>query len=381
MKRKIAKAVNLICFFIFNRAASVFTKVNKNKALFLSESHRNLDGNLKCVYDKLPEGIEKAVHVKGDRRNKSGISDTISVWLDMTTSAYIFLDDFYGLTSAMKVREGQQIIQLWHGAGAYKKFGFSRINTGDKIERVHGGYRKYTMAVTSSDDIRGCYAEAFGIDVSKTAATGIPRTDMFFDEELKECIRTKFFNEHPYLNGKKLILIAPTYRGRKVEDADYDFDYADPDRLVEELGEEYAVLTKWHPALRNNIEKGRTGEKRCNHVYAFSDYKDINELLVVCDVLITDYSSVIFDYSLLNKPIVYFVYDKEDYADNRGLYYDFDEYIYGTVVEKREELADAVRKEDMCSNLREEFNRKFMSACTGNSTEKVIKEAEVFYAE
>ena len=373
MRRKLIKMINLICFFIVNKVLILFTKVDINKSVFLSESHRILDGNLKCVYDALPDNINKKVHIKSDRRKNNSISETLSIWYDMTTAGYIFLDDFYGLTSVMKVRKKQQLIQLWHGAGAYKKFGYSRHNTGDKIERVHSGYKKYTMAITSSEYIRPCYAEAFGIDISKVIATGIPRTDMFFDEEFKKDIKEKFFNNYPELKDKKIVLFAPTYRGRKVEEADYDFEYANLDLLAEELGDEYAVLTKWHPALRNNIERGKVEEKYCNNVYGFSDYKDINELLIICDTLVTDYSSVIFDYSLLNKPIVYFAYDKDEYDSNRGLYYDFNEYVFGEVVTDRKSLADAIRKENLCSECREDFNKKFMSACGGKATEKIAR--------
>ena len=375
MLRKIVKAVNLAVFYIYNRIAALFLKVNKKKAVFLSESHEVLDGNLKYVFDAMPAGYEKKVHIKADRRKMNSLSETFSTWYDITTSGCIFLDDFYGLISSQRVREGQNLVQLWHGGGAYKKFGYSRINTGDKIERVHSGYRKYTMAITSSEDTRDCFAEAFGIDRSKTAATGIPRTDVFFDDDAKQEIRRKFFVRYPELKGKKLILVAPTYRGRKVEDADYNFDYADLDGLSEQLGEEYKILTRWHPALRNNIDMGKVKPEKCSMAADFSHYDDVNDLLIVCDTLITDYSSIIFDYSLLNKPLIYFAYDKDTYGTERGLYFSFDEYIIGKVVTDRKALGNAVIEKDMCTSKREEFNRKFMSACDGSSTDRVIRYA------
>ena len=372
MIRKIVKLINLAAFYIYNRIASVILKINKKKAVFLSESHRELDGNLKCVYDALPSDIEKKVHIKGDRRTKENLLETFSIWYDMTTSGIILLDDFYGLTSAIKVRKGQQIVQLWHGSGAYKKFGYSRQTTGDKIERVHSGYKKYTMAITSSEDIRGCYAEAFGIDISKVYATGIPRTDIFFDEDKKKEISERFFKEYPDLKDKKIVLFAPTYRGRKVEDADYDFEYANLNLLTEELGEEYAVITKWHPALRNNIERNKVQAKHCSKVKDFSYYRDMNELLIVCDILVTDYSSIIFDYSLLNKPIVYFAYDKDEYANDRGLYYDFEEYLFGEVIECRHNLPEAILNEKIYEKNVERFYLKFMQSCKGVSSDKVV---------
>lgn len=89
---------------------------------------------------------------------------------------------------------------------------------------------------------------------------GSPRTDMFFSEEKTCKAQERVYAVFPHLRGKKLVLLAPTYRGRKVEDADYDFDKLDISGLTERLGEEYHLITKWHPALYNNIKRGIVGD-------------------------------------------------------------------------------------------------------------------------
>lgn len=368
---KIKKAVVLACFYLYNRIVALFMPENKNLMIFCSETGDQLTGNLKCMYDYFKDkDYCVKMHVKSDRREIRGIKETIALWKDLTTAGFIFLDDFYMLTSVMKVRNNQELIQLWHGAGAFKKFGFSRIGTGDNIRNINGGYRKYTKVITSSEEIRTLYAQAFDIPVERVAATGSPRTDVFFDEEWKEEIKNKFYNRYPQFKDKKIVLFAPTYRGRKVEDADYNFDCADLDRLQSELGEEYIVLTKWHPALYRNIKKGIKESKHCNDVYDLSDWEDINELLVVADILVTDYSSVIFDYYFMNKPVVFFAYDLDEYGVGRGLYYDFEEYVYGNVASNRNELAKCIKNENLCADKRKEFGNRFLEACDGYSTIK-----------
>ncbi|NLA70185.1 MAG: hypothetical protein GX852_03980, partial [Clostridiales bacterium] len=104
-----------------------------------------------------------------------------------------------------------------------------------------------------------------------------------------------------------------------------------------------------------------------------SDYSDINDLLIGSDILITDYSSVIFDYYLLNKPIVYYAYDIEEYKSGRGLYYDFEEYVYGKVATNNKELVEAILAEEQCNNLRDTFGKKFMSSCDGHATDRICK--------
>lgn len=372
MNRKIRKAIVQIAFFVYNRIMGTFIKLDDQKAVFASEARDEIKGNLKAVYDKTPDKFQKIIHLKGDRREANGLGKTLSLWKDLTTAKYIFLDDFYGLVSAMRVRKNQEIIQLWHGSGAYKKFGFSRIGTGDNITAVHKGYRKYTKVTVTSETVRKCFAEAFDIEIDKVMALGSPRTDMFFDEKAKEEARKRVCRAYPELEGKKTVLIAPTYRGRKVEDASYDFEKLRLARLGEALGSEYMPVVKWHPALQNNIKRGFCSFDLGEAVDA-SDYSDINDLLIAADILVTDYSSVIFDWYLLDKPIVYFAYDMEEYAAGRGLYFDFGEYVYGAVAKDYDELIQAIREENLCKELRTDFGSKFMSSCDGKSTERVIE--------
>ena len=378
MKRKIFKAVELILFMIYSRIYACFHRVDEKKVLFLSESHGILDGNLKAVYDALGDEYEKKVYVKADRRQKGSFSK-IDLWKDCTTAGYIMLDDFFGLTSGLKLREGQELVQLWHGSGAFKKFGFSRMNTGDKIKTVNTGYRKYTKVAVTSDPARACFAEAFDIPVNKVRAVGSPRTDMFFDKEKIDEARNRVYDSYPKLKNKKIILIAPTYRGRKVEDADYDFECLGLERIIESLDDSYHVITKWHPALYNNIEAGKCrlpdylSGRRENRITDVSGYGDINDILTISDILVTDYSSVIFDYFLLNRPVIYFIYDKDEYSRDRGLYFDFNDYIYGETASDSDELLAAIKTENLHNELRKNFNEKFMKACDGKSTSRVIK--------
>lgn len=372
MNRKIKKAMEQIAFFVYNRICGLFKKLDEKKVVFASEAREELKGNLKAIYEKLPEDYVKVVHIKGDRRDSKGFKDTLRLWRDLTTAKYILLDDFYGLISTIKVRKGQEIVQLWHGSGAFKKFGFSRVGTGDNISNVHTGYRKYTKAAVTAEPIRECFAEAFDIDLEKVQAVGSPRTDMFFDDKAKEEARNRVYESYPQLKDKKVVLIAPTYRGRKVEDANYDFHRLNIDGLGKELGKEYQIVVKWHPALYSNIKRGLVAFDGEGTVDA-SPYKDINDLMVVADILVTDYSSVIFDWYLLDKPVIYFAYDLEEYEAGRGLYYDFDEYVYGQVVTDYERLIDAIRREDLATEKRNAFGEKFMGACDGMSTERTIE--------
>lgn len=292
---------------------------------------------------------------------------------EMSTCKYILLEDYFRYTSYMRVRKGQELCQLWHGSGAYKKFGYSRAQGNEGI-RIHKGYRKYAKAITSAEAIRKNYAEAFAIDLSKIQATGIPRTDIFFDEGYVARKREELYRAYPILRDRKVVLFAPTYRGLRAEDAAYDFGKLEPEQLFQELGQDYVFVFKWHPATYNNLHREEREvyavEKYQDFFLDLSQERDINDLLLVTDVLITDYSSVIFDYSLCHRPVVYYAYDLEQYRDGRGFYYPFEEYLYGPVAQDQAALIQAIRREDMCEDRRTAFHDKFMEACDGRATEK-----------
>lgn len=376
---KIKRMIGQIIIMIFNRIFSL-CPLKENNVLFISDVRKDIgDGNLAYIYNYLPSKYNKITSFTPDRRIKRNLKEKIKLIYNLSTCKYIMLDDFCQYTSYMKVRKNQELVQLWHGPGAYKKFGHSRAKDGGDLKNVtvHPGYKRYTKAIVSSETIRPCYAEAFSISLDKVRATGFPRTDLFFNKKDMNEKKKKILKKYPFLKEKKVILFAPTYRGTRVNDADYGFDKLDLDAIYKKYQKEYVFIFKWHPALYNNIvngsKKGYDLAKYNGFYQDFSEERDINELLLVADILITDYSSVIFDWAFLNKPIIYFAYDKKDYETGRGLYFPFEEYIYGEVSTDTKELIKAIKKENLCKEKREKFIEKFLNACDGNSTKKTYE--------
>ena len=374
--RKIRKALALIYFYIYSRIAPAFLKLDDKAVVFLTDAHEKLDGNLKAISDYIDEeyaDLKIKSFCRGDRRRAISFSEFRAVCRAMSSCKYIILDDFYGLTSSMKLRNGQKLVQLWHGSGAFKKFGYSRLDGDMSPRAVHSGYRKYTGALASSEGVRKCFAEAFNISVDKVRALGSPRSDILFDEDFKIVSKSKLISAFPELSGKKIILFAPTYRGERVEAANYDFNKLEPEQFIKEIEEEYRVLVRWHPALLANVKSGRVNFKLPEGMIDVSDYPDLNELIAASDILITDYSSIIFDWYITGRPVVFFMYDLEKYEGGRGLYFDLDEYLYGRLARNKDELVSAVRESNLCVEKRAAFGEKFMSACDGHSREKVSK--------
>lgn len=366
-----------VYFIIIHEILRKVTSVEKNKVFFISDVRENIEGNFEYIWKYLDEyKYNKVVYLKGDRRNNGGILSFNRMIYDFTTSEVILLEDYFRYTSFVRLKKEQELCQLWHACGAYKKFGYSRLNGNENI-KIHQGYKKYTKVITSAEAIRENYAEAFGISIEKTKATGVPRTDIFFDEQCKAEKCAKFYEEYPELKNKKIILFAPTYRGKRAEDASYEFGEIEFESLYQQLKEEYVIIFKWHPALYNNLKRKHIlvydESKYKDFFYDMSEKREVNDLLFVADILVTDYSSVIFDYALLNKPIIYFMYDIEQYEGGRGLYYELEEYLYGPIVKTTNDLIMAIKEEKNFKIERQKFMDKFMSACDGCATERVCQ--------
>lgn len=366
--------------------ASRLLPVNRKKVLFLSDIRASLGGNYEPIKPVLEERGFEVVELFQPTKDPSGSrKKQARLGYELATAGLIVLEDFYGPTADITVRKGQELVQLWHACGAYKKFAWSRAGGNEGIN-IHPGYRKYTKAIVSAEAIRKDYADAYRIDIDKVRATGIPRTDVFFEPGRPERIRASYEKKYPLLRGKRVVLIAPTYRGATVGRASYDIERLGLRQLHERLGDEYVFVTKWHPAMQEHLKKmERTPSQRekwqkihdefeatRDYVLDLSGERDINDLLMCCDVLVTDYSSVIFEYALMNKPIVYFWYDVNAYILGRGTYYDMDEYVYGNVAYRTEDLADAIAANDLCEDRRAGFIEKFMSACDGHSAERTV---------
>ena len=350
------------------------TELDSRKVLFISDMREEMGGNFKALADAVPKDMTIETFFKSNKNEPYTYDELDHLAKLMCTSKYIVLEDYFIFTDGYTLRKGQELCQLWHACGAFKKFAASRAISGESM-KLHQGYSKYTRVTVSAEDIRHNYAEAFGIDVDKVQACGVPRTDIFFDAEYVGKKQEELHNLYPVMNGKKVILFAPTYRGDNLNVAGYDFDMLDPDMLYNELHDEYVFAFKWHPAAYQNLKKRGTDVYHMSEHPDFfidlSEYRDINDLLLTTDVLVTDYSSVIFDYIFMEKPIVFYTYDYKLYGKGgRDWYYDFSEYTYGRVTENITDLISAIKAEDMCEEKREKFRTKFMSACDGHSSEK-----------
>ena len=226
----------------------------------------------------------------------------------------------------------------------------------------------YDYAIVSSKEIAKHYAEGFGLSDENVVATGIPRTDIFMDKEYEKNIQISFYERYPQLKNKKIMLFAPTFRGNGQMSAYYPLDAFDIEKAYEGLGGEYAILIKLHPFCQERFE---IPEKYSDFIIDMSEEDELNDLLFVTDLLVTDYSSVIFEASLRDIPMMFYAFDLYDYISSRDFYYDFESFVPGKIVFSENELIACVKNQDFEQEKVNGFKNKFFDDLDGKSSERV----------
>ena len=332
--------------------------INPNKTTFIMTHDESINGNIMRMYYKIkslrPNEICQFVTKKqinqevGCRRFIKKIIFVFSSSFHLATSNTIFLDNVFLPMAFMCFKKKVKIVQLWHGCNTLKKFG-QLSNTGILKWLEKKANSRYTHLITSSTKMNHIHQEAFGVKEDKIYALGLPRLDSFFEkEEVLKKEKEIFYRDYEHLRNKKIILYAPTFRDSDLSLKDIGLNL---EEVADRLPNEYILLTRFHPFVSQHY-KG----KDSNKLVDVSRYKDLNRLLLVADILITDYSSIIFEYVLLNKPLIFYAYDEELYSQKiRGFYYEYEQYVPGVIVKSKEDLLNCIRMESYLDYNYEKF--------------------------
>ncbi len=281
----------------------------------------------------------------------------------LATSKYVFLNDNFMPMASLNFSPEAVVTQLWHAEGAFKKFGLSAPLTDEVARREKKCSEKLTYVVCSSKNVAPIYAEAFGVDESKVLPLGAPRIDALLAEKDIDGLRKEFDKLHPECRNKKLILYAPTFRDASQANQKL-LDNLNMDLFSRELGNEYCLLVKLHPQINAGVSISGTVNVTEGH--------DIGDLTLICDMLITDYSSACMDFALLSKPCVFFAFDLEEYKKERSFYFDYESYVPGAVARNFSEVVDAIKNprndEEKLRRFRD-FNFVYIDC---NNTERIF---------
>ncbi|MGO1923617.1 MAG: CDP-glycerol glycerophosphotransferase family protein [Jeotgalicoccus sp.] len=285
----------------------------------------------------------------------------------LATGKYIFIDNYHVVLAACNFRPAVKCTQLWHANGAVKYFGYRDRTITKRLDSAHERFKKvysrFHYFTVSSDEMAYIFGEAFGADDSSMIKSGVPRTDFFYNNKTVNAAAEKIHQALPELTGKKVLLYAPTFRD---DQFDVDKIHLDIELMKETLNSEFHLLLKLHPAVK------LSGFINDEFVTDVSGRFSINSLLSAADVLITDYSSIPFEFSILNRPMIFFPYDLKEYEEKRGTWFNYESYMPGPIAYNTETIIYALQENNYDIEKIKSFNNQWNKYSNGQSSRNLV---------
>lgn len=295
---------NLIC-----------TKEYKKKLVLIPSAYNSkVMGDIDCFIKYYKDLFD--IYVIYDKKNNfiDGVkyinkNSSYAEYLKLTAD---YIIDAGSITGKSKVCNTQKRISVWHGTPYKKMFiDLDKTNILDALEYCDG----VDLMVSPSKFYSEEFLRKSMLYQGEILETGISRTDnLYLTEKEKNDIKEKL----NIPKDKKIVVYAPTYKKRGSVKLPFN-----PDKVIETLNtstnDDWVIITKLH--YLNKLKDHNS------NIIDLTKYSDINHILSISDLLITDYSSLMFDYSILNKPILFYQYDKDDYTKTRGFMFNLEDYV------------------------------------------------------
>ncbi len=279
----------------------------------------------------------------------------------IATSKVCILDGYSIPISILKHKKDLQVIQIWHASGAIKKFGYQSLGKkegrGTEIAKIMNMHKNYSYVMAPSNTMAKFYEEAFNVDSNKIFINGLPRLDYIIDANLGNEKIEEFYGQYPEYKNKKTILYVPTFR----KDTD---SRENIEMLINAVNHsKYNLIIKSHP-LDKSLEYSD---------YMVSKKYSTFDLLKIADYIITDYSAVAFEASLLDKPLYFYVYDINRYQETRGLNIDLFKEMNNSTSTNINEIIKSIENDNYDYDELETFKNKYIENLDNNNTKRIIK--------
>jgi len=370
----------------FYKLLTKILPVKKNIILIESNLGRNYTGNPKAIYEEMVRrGLDKKYRcyfILEDMKTEiPGAAKKIKRnrfrYFFYFAMAGIWISDSRFPEYIIK-RKGCTYIQTWHGTPLKKLaldlddvFMAGEKSISDYKKKFYENVQTWDYLISQNSYSTRIFRRAFGFN-KEILEIGYPRNDVLFRKNNRKDIE-EIKDKLGLPKDKRIILYAPTWRDNEFYGkGKYKFNpRINFDLLMKELKKDTVMIVKYHYLVMDQID----WSPYRGFIYTYDMSYDISLLYLVSDMLITDYSSVMFDYSLLKRPMAFYCYDLEEYKNTlRGFYFDFMNEAPGPVVETTEDLISAIKDYDF-NKYQEKYQifcKKFNHADDGNASGKIV---------
>lgn len=387
--RKIKKIAGKIIKIVY-KLVYKFIPVDDKLVIFISFHGRGYSDNPRAIYEEMQRDPrfknykfiwfikkhkQKNIHIDG-----ANIKEYFSIpyFYYMSKAKYWVIN--CKMPAYICKKDNQVYLQTWHGT-PLKRLGHDIIapddatfyRSGMSFEQMTETYdidvKRYNYMISPNAFCTEVFQTSFRINRERLIETGYPRNDFITNATNEDILEIKKKFNLPL--DKKIILYAPTWRDNSYVASGYTFELeADFHKWKETLSDEYIIVFKPHYLIINKYENDNSLN---GFLYSISAEAEINELYVISDILITDYSSVFFDYAVLNRPIYFYMYDLEQYkGELRGFYLDIYKELPGKIYEDEDHLLTDICNQVYDYSFLKSFNQRFNNQQTGDCAKKVI---------
>ena len=348
-----------IVYFFFK-----LRKVNTNKVVMLSRQSEKPSMDFMMLKEELLKQNKDAEVVILNKMLHKNVKSMIAFYLHMykqlwhMSNAYTIVVDTYCIPVSMfKHQKDTKVIQIWHSAGAIKKFGLQTLGSaggrGATLSKAMRMHENYDVIVSTSDAMIPHFAQAFGCDENQFVSIGLPRIDYLVNNEKR--LQEEIYAKYPQLKEKPVVLYVPTFRrnrGLHVNEFFENFDY-----------DKYHLVFKHHPLFKTPITDDR--------ILTIPEFSSL-DLATVADKIISDYSAISIEVCALTKPLYLYLYDFEEYTSDVGVNIDLHHELSGVVCDNAKDMVSCLDKEYPMDQLLA-FKNKYLAYTDGKVTERLAK--------
>lgn len=340
----------------------------KKKVVYISRQFNKETLDFKLIEEKMNEKYPDVMNVVLARRMEKGLANNIKYFFHMivqmyhiSTSKVVIVDSYCIVLSVLKHKKQTKVIQIWHAISAIKKFGYQTIGKTTGADKETADlmcmHKNYDYVLCSSKITKDYFIEAFNINEQNIKYLALPRLDYIMKKDADK--EKEIYNTYPELKKKINILYVPTFRKFKKVKINDVIQRIDTNK--------YNLIVKLHPLDKKNykyLEKDGV-------IYdsLFTSY----DLLKICDKVVTDYSSLAMEASILNKPLYFYIYDWKMYHEDPGLNFNFKKEEIGMYSTNSPVKLLRMFEREYDYEILKKFRNKYISVDINNCTEKIVK--------
>lgn len=337
---------------------------NKNKIVFISRQTDDINVDFQMIKEEIERRNKKIKMVFMCKRIKKGILNSISYFFTLVTQMYnlatskiAIIDSYCIPVCVLNHKKSLFVLQIWHSIGKIKKSGYQTLDTpsgrSSKMAKLMCMHKNYDKIIAGGPAFDEFYELGFNVKKDVLLHYGLPRIDYLLNNEKR--LKKEIYEKYPEFKNKKIVYYTPTFRT-------YDVD--GPLKMMKEFEkQDFILIVRGHPNQRLDIDYSK--------VYECMEFKS-TELLTIADYVITDYSSICLEAAILNKKVLFYVYDYDKYMSENGINLDAYKVLPTCSSKDIKELFKIINTDKYDNKAYQDFRKKYLPEKLGKSTELIV---------